>query len=70
MGTALLGSLFTSRVAADLPHELAAHGVPAAARAPVEAVVTSGSTGTRPLSSAGRGAWRVNWRADGGTAGA
>ncbi|MDW6059085.1 MFS transporter [Streptomyces sp. FXJ1.4098] len=54
MGTALLGSLFTSRVAADLPHQLAAHGVPAAARAPVEAAVASGSTGTQPLPSGGR----------------
>lgn len=56
MGTALLGSLFTSRVAADLPHQLATHGVPTTARASVEAAVASGSTGTRPLSSAGRAA--------------
>lgn len=56
MGTALLGSLFTSRVAADLPHQLAAHGVPSAVRSSVEAAVASGSTGARPLSSAGRAA--------------
>ncbi|MER5513846.1 MFS transporter [Streptomyces sp. NPDC002763] len=48
MGTALLGSLFTARVSADLPHQLAAHGVPVAARAPIEAAVASGSTGSRP----------------------
>lgn len=46
MGTALLGSLFTGRVSADLPHQLAAHGVPAAARGPVEQAVASGMTGT------------------------
>ncbi|MDT9697986.1 MFS transporter [Streptomyces sp. P17] len=46
MGTALLGSLFTGRVTADLPHQLAAHGVPAAARAPVEQAIASGTTST------------------------
>ncbi|MEV0639077.1 MFS transporter [Streptomyces sp. NPDC050619] len=46
MGTALLGSLFTGRVTADLPHQLAVHGVPAAARGPVEQAVASGTTST------------------------
>ncbi|WP_189322378.1 MFS transporter [Streptomyces flaveus] len=46
MGTALLGSLLAGRVTADLPHQLAAHGVPVAARAPVEQAVASGTTGT------------------------
>ncbi|MER5534841.1 MFS transporter [Streptomyces mirabilis] len=56
MGTALLGSLFTARVSADLPHQLAAHGVPVAARGPIEAAVASGSTGTRAPAGAGRAA--------------
>ncbi|WP_306952636.1 MFS transporter [Streptomyces sp. B4I13] len=56
MGTALLGSLFTAHFSADLPHQLAAHGVPVAARAPIEAAVASGSTGTRPPAGAGRAA--------------
>lgn len=56
MGTALLGSLFTARFSADLPHQLAAHGVPVAVRAPSEAAVASGSTGTRPPAGAGRAA--------------
>ena len=55
MGTALLGSLFTGRVSADLPHQLAAHGVPAVARAPIEAAVASGSTTPR-LAGGGRAA--------------
>lgn len=49
MGTALLGSLLTSRLTAHLPHEFAVHGVPAAARGPVAAAVASGTTGGRPL---------------------
>lgn len=46
MGTALLGSLFTGRVTADLPHQLAAHGIPATARASVEQAVASRTTST------------------------
>ncbi|MEU9322535.1 hypothetical protein AB0D91_01780 [Streptomyces canus] len=34
MGTALLGSLLAGRVTADLPHQLTAHGIPAAVMAP------------------------------------
>ncbi|MFI9169747.1 MFS transporter [Streptomyces lincolnensis] len=56
MGTALLGSLFTGRVTADLPHRLAAHGIPAAARAPVEQAVASGTTSTTAPSGAVRAA--------------
>ncbi|MFJ6728455.1 MFS transporter [Streptomyces sp. NPDC091281] len=56
LGTALLGSLLTGRVAADLPHQLAAHGVPLAARTSVEAAVASGSAGGRALSAGGRAA--------------
>ncbi|MFL5995710.1 MAG: MFS transporter [Streptomyces sp.] len=46
MGTALLGSLLAGRVGADLPHQLAAHGIPASARSSVEHAVASGTTGT------------------------
>ncbi|MGW0474241.1 MFS transporter [Streptomyces coeruleorubidus] len=56
MGTALLGSLLAGRVTADLPHQLAAHGVPAPARAPIEQAVTSGTTGTTPPPGAVRAA--------------
>lgn len=56
MGTALLGSLFTGRVTADLPRQLAAHGVPAAARAPVEQAVASGTTSTTAPTDAVRAA--------------
>ena len=56
MGTALLGSLFTGRVTADLPHQLAAHGIPAAARASVEQAVASGTTGTTAPTGAVRAA--------------
>ncbi|MFI0446381.1 MFS transporter [Actinomadura sp. 6N118] len=48
MGTALLGSLLAGRVTADLPHQLAAHGIPAAAHAPIEAAVAAGTTSTQP----------------------
>ncbi|MEH0624209.1 MFS transporter [Streptomyces stelliscabiei] len=56
MGTALLGSLLAGRVTADLPRQLAAHGVPAAARAPVEQAVASGTTGTTAPTGAVRAA--------------
>ncbi|UUU34120.1 MFS transporter [Streptomyces sp. CA-210063] len=46
MGTALLGSLLAGRVTADLPQQLAEHGIPASARAPVEQAVASGTTST------------------------
>lgn len=54
MGTALLGSLLAGRVTADLPHQLAAHGIPVAARAPVEQAVASGTTSTTSPSGAVR----------------
>ncbi|MFH0180647.1 MFS transporter [Streptomyces cacaoi] len=53
---ALLGSLLAGRVTANLPHQLAAHGIPAAARAPVEQAVASGTTGTAPPPGAVRAA--------------
>lgn len=56
MGTALLGSLLTSRLTADLPHQLAAQGVPAAARGPIEAAVASGTTSAKPPPGAVRAA--------------
>lgn len=56
MGTALLGSLLAGRVTADLPRQLAAHGVPVADRAPVEEAVASGTTSTTPAPGAVRAA--------------
>ncbi|MEU0172204.1 MFS transporter [Streptomyces massasporeus] len=56
MGTALLGSLLAGRVTADLPQQLAAHGIPAAARAPVEQAVDSGKLGATPPPGAVRAA--------------
>ena len=48
LGTSILGTVLTSRLAARLPEELAAHGVPVAAREPIAAAVASG-TGGGPL---------------------
>ncbi|WP_079024037.1 MFS transporter [Streptomyces scabiei] len=56
MGTALLGSLLAGRVTADLPRQLAAHGVPVADRAPVEEAVASGTISTTPAPGAVRAA--------------
>ncbi|TQC42058.1 MFS transporter [Rhodococcus sp. WS4] len=56
MGTAVLGSLLTSRFVAQLPHQLETHGVPVDARAPIEAAVASGTISATPLPSAVRAA--------------
>jgi len=49
LGTSVLGTVLTSRLAARLPDELATHHVPVAARDAIATAVASGTSGTRPL---------------------
>lgn len=49
LGTSILGTVLTSRLASQLPGELAAHDVPVAAREAIAAAVASGAGGSRPL---------------------
>jgi EmrB/QacA subfamily drug resistance transporter len=56
MGASLLGTLLTTRLAAELPGQLAAHGVPATDQPAIEAAVAGGTSTTDALSGSARAA--------------
>lgn len=54
LGTSILGTLLTTRLASDLPLQLAAHGVPIADRGSIASAVAAGATGNATLPAGAR----------------